>query len=60
MRPQSTKPETATILGHKAQRYTLSSDEGETELWLSEDFGKYTGFGDGFEQLLGRGVVGAV
>ncbi len=42
--------ETATILGHQAQKYTLSSDEGETELWLAEGFGRYTGFGDGFEQ----------
>lgn len=42
--------ETTTILGYKAQKYTLSSDEGETELWLAEDIGKYTGFGDGFEQ----------
>jgi hypothetical protein len=42
--------ETDTILGHKTQKYTLSSDEGETELWLAEGFGRYTGFGEGFEQ----------
>jgi hypothetical protein len=42
--------ETTTILGHQARKYLLSSDEGETVLWLTEDLGRYTGFGEGFEQ----------
>jgi len=42
--------EKATLLGHPVQKYVVESDEGTTELWLAEDFGKYTGFGEGFEK----------
>ena len=42
--------EKTSILGHPAQKYLLSSDEGTTELWLAEGFGKYTGFGEGYEK----------
>jgi len=43
------RAETATILGRSVQKYVVTSEEGEAELWLAEGFGKYTGFGDGFE-----------
>jgi hypothetical protein len=42
--------ETTKIHGYAAQKYLLTSDEGKTELWLAEGFGKYTGFGEGFEK----------
>jgi hypothetical protein len=42
--------ETTKIHGYTAQKYLLTSDEGKTELWLAEGFGKYTGFGEGFEK----------
>ena len=32
------------------QKYVVTADEGTTELWLAESFGKYTGFGEGFEK----------
>lgn len=40
--------EIATMLGVPVRKFTVSSDEGTTELWLAEGFGKYTGFGEGF------------
>jgi hypothetical protein len=48
--PLEKTDETAMIHGHPAQKYLLETDEGRTELWLAEGFGKYTGFGEGFEQ----------
>jgi hypothetical protein len=42
--------ETTKIHGYPVQKYIVNSDEGKTELWLAEGFGKYTGFGEGFEK----------
>jgi hypothetical protein len=42
--------ETTKILGYPVEKYVLDSDEGRAELWLAEGLGRYTGFGEGFEQ----------
>ena len=46
--------EKAALLGYPVQKYVVGSDEGTTELWLAEGFGKYTGFGEGFEKPPGH------
>lgn len=40
--------ETAAVLGVPVRKYLVTGEEGTTELWLAEGFGKYTGFGEGF------------